>query len=417
MLNKISHLQWKKIVRGWFLAACLVLISVPMLVHLLKLETPNAELENRSLAEYPGKPKTREDWFQFTAKFDRYLDDHFGLRQTLVQWNQAWRYRFLHDAVSPQITLGSDDYLFFNAHEAQHPLRMLAFICGRGIDDQQVDELTQQVTNFAHYATANNAHTAIAFVPSKPAIYKEHLPAWWQNECARFQPTLPRMMKRLAPSPVVYPLAQMLAAKPQEQLYPRYDFHWQGKGAQTYAQIIAEQIWKEQPSAPLVFRETLSDSDMQRFMPGVDLRQTLFKPDWEKTLWTYCEGAACFPELSSAAILGDITRIKVKAELHQYTQTKQRLLLITDSFGHGVAPYFAPYFDEVWHVSSNNMGALNAQQLAQLKREFEHYQPTRTLYLFHDFALSCFSQTLKYCPLELPPVLKAVHPTVSDLVR
>ena len=46
----------------------------------------------------------------------------------------------------------------------------------------------------------------------------------------------------------------MLAAKQQEQLYPRYDFHWQGKGAQAYAPgIIAEQIWKEQPSAPLVF--------------------------------------------------------------------------------------------------------------------------------------------------------------------
>ncbi len=417
MSNRAPYSQSKNWLRGIFLWACFVLISVPMFVHLLRLETPKTDLENRSLAEYPGKPKTPEDWFQFTARFDRYLDDHFGLRQTLVQWNQAWRYQFLHDAVSPQITLGSEDYLFFNAHEAKHPMRMLSFICGRSINDTQVDELAQQVTDFARFAKASNANTTIAFVPSKPAVYSEYLPSWWQQECAQFQPTLSRMMTKLEQGatqvPVLYPLAQMMEFKRRDQLYPHYDFHWQGKGAQAYAQILAEQIWGQKPSATLVFRNELSESDMQRFMPGVDLRQNLQKPDWQKNAWSYCEGAACFPEMSSAAILGDVTRFKVKAEPQQNTQTKKRLLLITDSFGHGVAPYFAPYFDEVWHVSSNNMGALNPQQLDQLKQDFERYAPTRTLYLFHDFALSCFSQTMKYCPLELPPVLREIHPSVN----
>ncbi|WMW81390.1 hypothetical protein RF679_03695 [Undibacterium cyanobacteriorum] len=404
----------KKTIRIVFLLLSFILLSMPLLIHVSQIESTTQTSENRALAPYPGKPNTRAEWSQWSAKFDRYLGDHFGLRQHLVKWNQAGRYHLLHEVVSPQITVGKEGYLFFNAHEAQHPLRMLSFICGRGIDTHQTDELAQQVVEFAQFVSVSNPRTTIAFVPSKPAVYPEYLPSWWQRECERHQATLDRVSERvrqtLPQADVVYPLAQMLQAKTRRPIYPAHDFHWQGKGAQVYARILSEQHWHRAARGQLSFQEELSESDMQRFLPGVDLRQRLQKPDWKRSDFTYCEGGPCFPELSSAAILADVTRITRRDVSQDATQTKQRLLLLTDSFGHGVAPYFAPYFDEVWHVSSNNMGALNPQQLAQLKTSFEQYAPTQTLYLFHDFALACFSQTLKYCPLELPPVLRAVHP-------
>ena len=405
----------KKGLRITFILLCFSLIALPLLVHMLKIEKNATAVENRVLAEYPGKPKSKQDWLQFTARFDRYLDDHFGMRQTLVQWNQRWRYAILKEAVSPQITVGKDGYLFFNAHEAHHPLRMLEFICGKNISDQQAQELAQEVNSFAQFARQTNSSTTIAFVPSKPALYGEYLPSWWQQECARYQPTLFRVMSKLQQQngkpQVVYPLTEMRAAKQFEQLYPLHDFHWQGKGAQRYAQIIAEQVWGRKANTELPFVTERSPSDMQSFMPGVDLAQNLQKPDWDKSAFTYCEGPHCFTELAHAAILGDVTRIQRRQAV---VAQGQRLLLITDSFGHGVAPYFAPYFDEVWHVSSNNTGALNAEQKQQLKQSLEKFAPSQTLYLFHDFALSCFSQQLKYCPLELPPVLREVHPILPS---
>jgi hypothetical protein len=401
----------KKGLRIAFILLCFSLIALPLLVHMLKIEKNATAVENRVLAEYPGKPKSKQDWLQFTARFDRYLDDHFGMRQTLVQWNQRWRYAILKEAVSPQITVGKDGYLFFNAHEAHHPLRMLEFICGKNISDQQAQELAQEVNSFAQFARQTNSSTTIAFVPSKPALYGEYLPSWWQQECARYQPTLLRVMSTLQQQngkpQVVYPLNEMRAAKQFEQLYPLHDFHWQGKGAQRYAQIIAEQVWGRKANTELPFVTERSPSDMQSFMPGVDLAQNLQKPDWDKSAFAYCEGPHCFTELAHATILGDVTRMQRRQTA---SGQGQRLLLITDSFGHGVAPYFAPYFDEVWHVSSNNTGALNAEQKQQLKQSLEKFAPSQTLYLFHDFALSCFSQQLKYCPLELPPVLREVHP-------
>lgn len=402
----------RKILRIVFISLCFILIALPLLVHSLKLEKNDSALENRTLAEYPGKPKNQKDWIQFTTRFDRYLDDHFGLRQTLVQWNQGWRYALLKEAVSPQVTVGKDGYLFFNAHEANHPLRMLEFICGKNISEQQIEELAHQISSFEQFSKSQNPSTTIAFVPSKPALYGEYLPAWWQQECGRYQPTLLRVMGKLqqqdSKTRVVYPLTEMTAAKAQQQLYPLHDFHWQGKGAQSFAEIIAEQVWGKKANAALPFVTELSESDMQRFMPGVNLKQSLQQPDWKASSFTYCEGPTCFTELAHAAILGDVTRIQRR---QASSVQGQRLLLITDSFGHGVAPYFAPYFDEVWHVSSNNTGALNAGQKQELKESFEKFAPTQTLYLFHDFALSCFSQQLKYCPLELPPVLRQIHPS------
>lgn len=402
----------KQSLRMAFIVLCFSFIALPLLVHILKIEKNATTVENRVLAEYPGKPNSQQDWLQFTARFDRYLNDHFGMRRTLVQWNQRWRYTILKEAVSPQITVGKGGYLFFNAHEANHPLRMLEFICGKNISDQQTQELAQEVNSFAQFAQRTNSSTTIAFVPSKPALYGEYLPSWWQQECARYQPTLLRVMSKLQQQngkpQVVYPLAEMRAAKQLQQLYPLHDFHWQGKGAQPYAQIIAEQMWGKKANAELPFVTELSASDMQSFMPGVNLTQILQKPDWNKSEFKYCEGPNCFTELAHAAILGDVTRIQRRRAV---SDQGQRLLLITDSFGHGVVPYFAPYFDEVWHISSNNTGALNAEQMQQLKQSLEKFAPNQTLYLFHDFALSCFSQQLKYCPLELPPVLRAMHPS------
>lgn len=401
----------RKSLRLSFLSLCFVLLALPLLVHSLKLEKSDSALENRVLAEYPGKPKNHQDWMRFTSRLDRYLDDHFGLRQHLVQWNQRWRYMVLREAVSPQITVGSNGYLFFNAHEVQHPLRMLEFICGKNISQSQAHELAQQVVSFAQFAKSQNPSTTIAFVPSKPALYSEYLPSWWQQECARYQPTLTRVVNATQQQDkalqIVYPLSEMIAAKQQQQIYPLHDFHWQGQGAQSFARIIAEQVWGKTSTGELPFTTELSESDMQRFMPGVDLRQNLQKPNWKASAFDYCEGPACFADLAHAVILGDVTHVKRR---QTGVNATQRLLLITDSFGHGVAPYFAPYFDEVWHVSSNNAGALSAEQRQQLKLSFERYAPTQTLYLFHDFALSCFSQQLKFCPLELPPVLRAIHP-------
>jgi len=96
-----------------------------------------------------------------------------------------------------------------------------------------------------------------------------------------------------------------------------------------------------------------------------------------------CWGGGCFPELSGISDkLGDTTR---------YRHNKfsgPRLLIVSDSFGQGIAGYFSEYFGEVWHINTNNVPLLSVDEMQRLKAvAFKTYAPDRVLYIMNDFSI------------------------------
>jgi hypothetical protein len=67
----------------------------------------------------------------------------------------------------------------------------------------------------------------------------------------------------------------------------------------------------------------------------------------------------------------------------------RRLLLISDSYGAFIAPWFGAYFGEVRHISSNNFARLSMAQLSRLHRRlFDDYRPDQLIFLYHDGAIT-----------------------------
>lgn len=92
-------------------------------------------------------------------------------------------------------------------------------------------------------------------------------------------------------------------------------------------------------------------------------------------------------------MLGDISRFE------DATSSAPRLLILSDSFGSGIAGYFAPYFSSVWHVSVSNVSRLSPAQLNKIGAAvYDDYAPDHILYVFHDFSIQYFDTFLR--PLQ-----------------
>lgn len=419
------------LLRHGYLALCMLILFLPMSVHvaglILNIESPPRYVENRVLANRPPLPQDATAWLAFPTQMDAYVNDHFGVRQSLIAWHNQARYLLLNEAASSQLSVGKNGFLFFNAHEAAHPRRMSDFLCGQFLRQAGgqaiVEELAQEVRATMQQAMRQHARTSLAFVPTKPVLYPENLPAWMQEECAKGTPALPAFLQQLeridqtnlstektVRQAVSYPLAAMQAQKATQLLYPKPNFHWHGKGAQVFAQSIAEQDWKLKAKRSFQFVPETVASDMQSFMPGIALNIDILTPDYAAAGIEACLGGSCFPESSMAAKLGDVSRYRAQNSSTDNTERTKKLLIISDSFGQGGAGYFSAYFDEVWHLSINNTGALNAAERAQLQGDLTRFAPDRVLYLFHDYSLVCFSNRLGFCPVPLRPILSQLQP-------
>lgn len=378
--------------RVFFIFAFFGLLILPAAIH-ISGKWQDSSMENRVLASAPALPATLADVLKFPAAVDAYLNDHFGLRSKLVAWNNSLRYHLLGDINAVQLTAGKDGYIFFNSHAANTPLGMVHFLCGKNVTAQDRAGMVETASAFMQTALQTKADSYLLMVPTKPVVYAEKMPDWLQSQCQLYTPTLPGVIASLDQKPglagrVIYPLPEMLAFKAKTEVYPKNTFHWTGMGPQALAQWLSEKYLKHPRLSTLSGQLHDRPSDIQQFLPGVTLSVATREPDYAKSGVTACAGVACFPEWKGvAASLGDVSRYR-----HEKKQGP-RLLLISDSFGHGVAGFFSEYYAEVWHLSMNNINLLTEAERGSLKKlVFEDFAPDQVLYVFHDAAISYFER-------------------------
>jgi hypothetical protein len=368
-------------------------MSAPLAVGLLPNRPSAARLEeNRVLAAAPEWPASGSELLAVPSRLDAYVNDGFPFRTPLVELNNWLRYQLFREVMSPQITVGRDDYLFFNSHAAKDPLSMIRFLCGEGSDTARVDKIASDLSAAVTRLTASHPLSTLMFVPTKSTIYVEHMPAWLQQRCSQSAPVVARVLARLTDlSPrnrqhVVHPIEAMRALRATVAVYPAQNFHWLGPGARAVADAVTMKLYGRERRKELAVRPTVAMSDLQQFMPGIALSVESEAVDFASAGITACRGGSCLPELGDAGpVLGDIGRFEDQSSL------RPRLLIISDSFGAGIAGYFAPYFGSVWHVSINSMSRLSRTQKDKVRTAlYDDFAPDHILYIFHDFSIQYF---------------------------
>ncbi len=357
----------------------LALLALPGVTALSGFGHGAPSAENRVLAPAPAWPQTWTALLDTPRQTDAWLRDHFAFRSYLVRANTRLRFALFHEPPTRQTVFGRDR-LFLTTHDARRPYSLIRAICGAGVSEAVTADASKAIEVLLRMA---GHHALFVAVPTAPVLYRNELPGWLARQCEG-PPTAARVTAGMRPD-VVYPIAALRAAMRRGAVIPRYNFHWSGRGARAAAAMIAEQVLGLARAVEIPMIERTAASDLAGMTPGLNLQDTVTLPDNAAAGITFCFARpVCLPDL------GDVTSV-----VDDYSRTvsphagSQRLLLISDSYGSFIAPWFGAYFGEVRHISTNNFDRLSAAQLRHVRQSlFDDYRPDQVIFLYHDGAIT-----------------------------
>jgi hypothetical protein len=308
----------------------------------------------------------------------------------LVRTNSRLRYALFHEAPTRQVLFGKHNRLFLSGPDESHPYSIITNLCSIDVKPAQVEAAAAGVRTLLQAAATDAPRAIFVAIPSAPILYAEDLPDWLEQQCTG-PSAMQRVVQRLGVDPaltgrVIYPIQALIAAKQTGQVIPLHNFHWSGRGARAVATMIAQQVLGLQRRVTMPVTEQIAASDLSNMVPGLNLSDRVIIPDYSAAGLTYCYARPeCLPELTPAiaTTIGDLSRIIVPQA------GSRRLLLLTDSFGAFIAPWFAAWFGEVRHISTNTINRLSADDRATLREFlFHQYRPDDVIFLYHDGAVS-----------------------------
>ncbi len=243
----------------------LIVIAVPGLGLALGLDRAKvSESEMRELATWPAWSWAPDDLAAWPGRFGQYFEDHFMLRNRLIDWRASFLWNRLRTSGSETAIAGKDGWLFYAADG--------------GLDDwTQAEPFTNGELEAWRETLAKRraflARRGIPFLfviaPDKQMIYPEHMTDSLRRLRADYRADqLIAYLHHTMPDFEVLDLRPALAeakkASGGELLYHRYDSHWNDRGGlvayQTIIRAITHKLPPELPSvAPLERRDFNTD--------------------------------------------------------------------------------------------------------------------------------------------------------------
>ncbi|MBZ0112552.1 MAG: hypothetical protein K8J08_08835 [Thermoanaerobaculia bacterium] len=228
------------------LAVFFTVLWLPVLDSVFGLDPAPPVIELRRLARRPAPPTTVERIEHFPRRFERYYDDHFGFRKTLIRWSNRLRF-FLHEnPLDAEVVIGKSDWLYFNAGEGLvDDWRAI-----RPFSPDELAEERQQLVNRKHWLEQRGIHYLFVIAPDKHSIYPEFLPSSLRRAATRDRTD--QLIDSLVHTTDIEVLdlrPVLRAAKTEVNVYPSNDSHWNDRGAYIAYTEIQRRIAQWYPTA------------------------------------------------------------------------------------------------------------------------------------------------------------------------
>jgi alginate O-acetyltransferase complex protein AlgJ len=204
-------------------------LLAPATVQFFSERAAISTAEKRALEPLPAWPARLRDWRTFPSDLDRFMRDHFGLREPLAAgWGLA-RYALRY---TPRVAVGSEGWLYFPQY-----WRSKYGVAGCGPLAGEVRSLAGRLDRLAASAARIGVTVLLAIAPDKETIYPEYLPeglgAVGCDLYAEFMGALQRAKRADL-------RAALAGSKAKEQIYFKTDSHWNDVGGLRAARLLLE---------------------------------------------------------------------------------------------------------------------------------------------------------------------------------
>lgn len=328
----------------------LVIIIAPGLGLALGLDrVAVSESELRELAKWPSWSWTLQGARAWPAAFQTYFDDHFMLRNRLIDGRAAVLWSLLGTSASDQVITGKDGWLFYAADG--------------GIDDWiQVEPFTREeldvwrdtLVRRRAFLTRRGIPYVLVIAPDKQMIYPELMPDSLRRLRDDYRADqLIAYMRETTPDFRILDLrAAVLAHKDTEPLYHRYDTHWNDRGGLVAYRAIGHELGRWFPSLEPLRRE---DFEIDPAVPSGDKTTMLGLTDRGKTsmpglvLRGGYRHRVVFPDRPDP--YGEVGELRTE----QANGSLPRLMMYRDSFAGRLIPYLSEHFSRATYYWQNEL--------------------------------------------------------------
>ncbi len=152
-----------------FIALSLAVCSVSAITLAFGYKAENRE--NRPLARFPAFIGDGEVNLAFPTEFDRYFEDHFGLREEMVTAFHALTIGTLGDTLNEKVIVGKNGTLFFEE-------TLNDYLGINLLSDADIARAAASIRLQSEYAEALGASFTFALAPNKNTIYPELMPGY-----------------------------------------------------------------------------------------------------------------------------------------------------------------------------------------------------------------------------------------------
>ncbi len=202
----------------------LLILWLPLAAQLTGFPPTTGLEENRAPAPIPRF--NPYDPRAFSAGFERWYADHFGLRPFLVYANNWIVARIFRTSPNAEVQLGSDGWFYFTSDKSTENARGLV-----PLTKAELDGIVRRMEEQAARMKARGIPYVVLVCPNKQSVYPELLPSWMTHLGPTRLDQVTRALDGHREFVFVDPRAELLRAKGQGPVYMRTDSHWNPWGA------------------------------------------------------------------------------------------------------------------------------------------------------------------------------------------
>jgi len=225
----------------------LLVPAIDSVFNVSKLLVDEKSSENRALTEKPEVDINKLDYFP--SKYDLYYNDHFMLRDLLINvYNHIKAICFNVSPIPDKAFIGKENWLYMKDEE-------LTYNGSNRFSDSDLVVVLKEFERRKEYLKQRNCSMYIYIIPPKFTVYPEYV---GKNIKRNDKPTqggqVAEYFKKNSDIPVTYLLPALLKAKSAENplLFCTTDNHWSDYGAYIgYKEIISQLSYTYNQLKPL----------------------------------------------------------------------------------------------------------------------------------------------------------------------
>jgi alginate O-acetyltransferase complex protein AlgJ len=345
-------------------AVFIILISFPICNSSLKLVKDTASNENRQMTTKPELNIKLLD--PFPEKYEKYYNDHFTLRSTIVKYYNLLNLRvFKKSPIPDKVTIGKGGWLFLAGNEMDAYRGLHQFTA------KELEEFRLELEYRKNYLENLGCKFCFIIAPVKANIYKEYLPSGvyrinnqsWGEELNEY------LNKYSKVKPIdLYDVFRV--KKGNELLYLKLDNHWTEIGAFYAAREVVRNYQSEFPELELpeldnfiIQKIPLNTGNIVQMLGNTldfnDIKYELKPKEGFRAVEIL---RADNPDLKNFGFPLEYKRIREIKD-----GKKPKILIISDSFGIIIYPIISEYFGKTVKIFDAWQYKLNEDIIADEK--------------------------------------------------